>query len=74
MTSHTAKATTYHNLIDGSWVESVSGHLFENRNPANQDDLIGVFQRSTRLDVERAVDSARRAFVSWRLVPAPRRA
>ena len=74
MMSHTAKATTYHNFIDGSWVPSVSGHLFENRNPANEDDLVGVFQRSTRLDVERAVDSARRAFTSWRLVPAPRRA
>ena len=74
MTSHTAKATTYHNFIDGSWVQSVSGQLFENRNPANQDDLVGVFQRSTAMDVERAVDAARRAFATWRLVPAPRRA
>jgi aldehyde dehydrogenase (NAD+) len=55
-------------------VPSVSGDLFENRNPANQDDLIGVFQRSTRADVERAIDAARRAFETWRLVPAPRRA
>jgi acyl-CoA reductase-like NAD-dependent aldehyde dehydrogenase len=74
MTSHTAKATTYHNFIDGSWVPSVSGHLFENRNPANHDDLVGVFQRSTQMDVERAIESARRAFATWRLVPAPRRA
>ncbi len=74
MTSHTAKAITYHNLIDGSWVPSVSGHLFENRNPANSDDLVGMFQRSSRLDVQRAVDAARRAFTTWRLVPAPKRA
>ena len=32
---------------------SVSGELFENRNPANRDDLIGVFQKSTRADAER---------------------
>jgi aldehyde dehydrogenase (NAD+) len=74
MATTVAKATTYHNFIDGSWVPSVSGDLFENRNPANHDDLIGVFQRSTRRDVEHAIDSARRAFESWRLVPAPRRA
>jgi aldehyde dehydrogenase (NAD+) len=69
-----AKATTYHNLIDGTWVPSVSGDLFENRNPANSDDLIGVFQKSMRQDVERAIEAARRAYDHWRLVPAPRRA
>jgi alpha-ketoglutaric semialdehyde dehydrogenase len=73
-TSTLFKATTYHNFIDGAWVPSVSGDLFENRNPADSDDLIGVFQKSTPADVERAVDAARRAFDSWRLVPAPRRA
>src|SRR4029450_7650266 len=70
----TAKATTYHNFIDGSWVPSVSGDLFENRNPANSDDLIGVFQQSTRADVAHAIDPARAAYAHWRLVPAPRRA
>jgi aldehyde dehydrogenase (NAD+) len=74
MTTTVAQATTYHNFIDGAWVPSVSGDVFENRNPANRDDLIGVFQRSTRADVEHAIDAARRAFESWRLVPAPRRA
>ena len=74
MVSTTAKTTTYFNFIDGSWVQSVSGNVFENRNPANQDDLIGVFQRSTRADVERAIDAAARAYEGWRLVPAPRRA
>ncbi|HEY7290795.1 MAG TPA: aldehyde dehydrogenase family protein [Vicinamibacterales bacterium] len=72
--SSTAKATTYHNFIDGAWSPSVSGHVFENRNPANHDDLIGWFQQSTRVDAERAIDAARRAYASWRLVPAPRRA
>src|SRR5437762_5948564 len=70
----TVHATTYHNFIDGDWVPSVSGDLFENRNPANTDDLIGVFQKSTPDDVKRAIDAARRAYDHWRLVPAPRRA
>ena len=65
---------TFHNFIDGEWRSSVSGDLFENRNPANTDDLIGVFQKSTRTDVEEAVDAARLAYERWRLVPAPRRA
>jgi len=74
MVTSTANLTTYHNFIDGSWVPSVSGDVFENRNPANTDDLIGVFQKSTCADVERAIEAARRAYNHWRLVPAPRRA
>jgi alpha-ketoglutaric semialdehyde dehydrogenase len=65
--------TRHHNFIDGSWVASVSGQFFENRNPARTDDLIGLFQQSSREDVECAIDAARRAYERWRLVPAPRR-
>jgi acyl-CoA reductase-like NAD-dependent aldehyde dehydrogenase len=72
-TTTAARATTYHNFIDGAWVPSVSGGVFENRNPADG-DLLGVFQQSTHDDVARAIDAARRAFEQWRLVPAPRRA
>jgi alpha-ketoglutaric semialdehyde dehydrogenase len=70
----TIKATTYPNYIDGTWAPSDSGETFENRNPANTDDLIGVFQKSTGRDVEAAVNAASRAYEDWRLVPAPRRA
>ncbi|MCU1384051.1 MAG: aldHT 2 [Acidobacteria bacterium] len=66
--------TVYSNLIDGTWVPSVSGNVFENRNPADDADVIGVFQKSTAADAARAVDAARRAFAHWRLVPAPKRA
>ena len=65
---------TYQNYIDGAWVASSSGDLFENRNPANGDDLIGLFPKSTGRDVADAVEAARRAYLRWRLVPAPRRA
>jgi len=70
----TLNATVYHNYIDGTWAPSTSGETFENRNPANTDDIVGVFQKSTRRDVEAAIEAARRAYESWRLVPAPRRA
>jgi len=70
----TGKTTTYHNFIDGAWIPSVSGEVFENRNPANTDDLIGLFQKSSSEDVAQAIDAARLAYERWRLVPAPRRA
>ena len=70
----TTAVTTYKNYIDGQWVASSSGKTFENRNPANTDDLIGVFQESTAADVNAAIAAAARAYEHWRLVPAPLRA
>ncbi len=64
----------YKNYIDGQWVASSSGKTFENRNPANNDDLIGTFQESNADDLNAAVDTAHKAFESWRLLPAPKRA
>src|SRR5437667_6697840 len=64
----------YRNFIDGEWVEASTGETFENRNPADTRDVVGIFQRSGKADVEAAVDAAKRAFRKWRLVPAPRRA
>src|SRR6476646_6542293 len=64
----------YKNYINGEWVVSKSKKTFENRNPANNDDLIGTFQESNADDLNYAVDCAHRAFESWRLTPAPRRA
>ena len=64
----------YKNLIDGEWVESSTGETFENRNPADTRDVVGIFQKSGKADVEAAVDAAKQAFKKWRLVPAPKRA
>jgi len=64
----------YKNFIDGEWVTSASGETFENRNPADTRDLVGIFQKSNAQDVNAAVEAAKRAFTKWRLVPAPRRA
>ncbi len=64
----------FKNFIDGEWVEASTGETFENRNPADTRDLVGIFQKSAKADVDAAVAAAKRAFIKWRLVPAPRRA
>src|SRR5260370_3509530 len=62
----------FKNLINGEWVESRSGKAYENRNPANTDELVGMFVSSTNEDVNAAVDAAKAAYKTWRLVPAPK--
>jgi len=64
----------FKNFINGEWVESRSGKAYENRNPANTDELVGMFVSSGEEDVSAAVDAAKEAYKSWRLVPAPKRA
>jgi alpha-ketoglutaric semialdehyde dehydrogenase len=66
-------AEFFKNFIDGEWVAAKSATTFENRNPANRDDLIGLFPASAAEDADRAVQAAKKAFASWRLVPAPKR-
>ena len=63
----------YKNYIAGEWVEPANGEYFENRNPADTRDLIGLWPRSSREDLERAVASAKRGFEVWRRTPAPLR-
>lgn len=64
---------SYYNYIDGEWVESVSGEKFEDRNPADVDDVVGYFQSSTEEDVELAVKAANKSQKDWENTPAPRR-
>ncbi len=63
----------YKNLINGQWVESKSGKTYENLNPADQSDVVGVFQKSNADDVKDAIDAASDAYKKWRLFPAPKR-
>jgi alpha-ketoglutaric semialdehyde dehydrogenase len=64
---------TFQNFIAGKWQPSASGEYFENRNPADWDDLIGQFPLSTAGDVDVAVQSASRGFDAWKRTPAPAR-
>jgi acyl-CoA reductase-like NAD-dependent aldehyde dehydrogenase len=66
-------ADPFKNYIDGKWLAAQSGKTFENRNPADRNDLIGVFPASGAADVDSAVQAAKKAFSSWRLMPAPKR-
>lgn len=55
------ESSTKRMLIDGEWVESVSGKYFETRNPATGEVLSRVAEAG-REDIDRAVQSAQRAF------------
>ena len=69
-----AAVKTYHNYIGGEWVASESGEMFENINPADNNDVVGRFPLSTSEDVNAAVHAAQGAFDRWRNTPAPKRA
>ncbi len=60
------------NYIDGRWVEAASREAFEDLDPATG-EVIATVARSSGPDVDRAVESARRALDAWRLYPAPKR-
>jgi acyl-CoA reductase-like NAD-dependent aldehyde dehydrogenase len=66
-------AKTYKNFIGGSWVGAGSGQTFENRNPADWNEIVGVFPLSGSEDVDRAVEAAKAALPAWRKMPAPKR-
>src|SRR6185295_8648078 len=69
-----AAPRVYKNFINGEWKDAKSGEAYENRNPANTDELIGMFASSGTEDVDAAVDAAKNAYNGWRLTPAPKRA
>lgn len=71
--SGTSGPRKFQNFIAGKWCDSITGQTYENRNPANWSDIVGLFPRSNKEDVDRAVKSARKAYASWRLVPVPDR-
>lgn len=66
-------AKEYHNFINGKFVSARSGKIYENRNPANTDDLIGIFPSSGPEDVADAVAAAKTAYPGWRSLPVPKR-
>ena len=61
---------TFQNYIDGQWVP---GPTFENRNPADNSDLVGEFVSGSSQDMADAVDAASKALPAWSAMPAPAR-
>ncbi len=56
---------TFGNYIAGEWRPAAAGGTFENRNPANRDEVVGVFAASGEDDVNAAVDAAADAYETW---------
>lgn len=59
-------------LIDGELVTAKSGQFIESHSPATG-ELLGRIPRLDKEDVDRAVDSAAKAAVSWRKTPVQER-
>jgi aldehyde dehydrogenase (NAD+) len=53
------------NLIAGAW-RSADGGRFESHNPANLDEVVGVFPAATPAEADEAVAAARAAYPAWR--------
>jgi aldehyde dehydrogenase (NAD+) len=73
MTETAVETPTFRHFIAGEWCESTSGETFESRNPADQRDVIGRFQRGSKADVAMAVSAAWAARPMWQRTPAPKR-
>jgi len=63
-------APLFPNYINGEWVE---GPVFENRNPANRDEVVGLFVNGTPADVARAAEAAQAALPGWASMTGPAR-
>lgn len=61
---------TFRNYINGEWV---GGDTFENRNPANTDEVVGLMVKGTPADMQAAADAAGAAFPAWSAMAAPAR-
>jgi acyl-CoA reductase-like NAD-dependent aldehyde dehydrogenase len=74
MTGNKATATLFQNYIDGNWVAAADGRTFEQRNPANLDEVTGLWPACTVEDAQRAIGAAEGAFPAWRALTVYRRA
>jgi aldehyde dehydrogenase (NAD+) len=61
------------NFIGGRWVPARSGRTMEDRNPADESDLLGEVARSDAVDVADAVEAAKAAYPAWSALPMPKR-
>jgi acyl-CoA reductase-like NAD-dependent aldehyde dehydrogenase len=65
--------TVFRNFIGGEWAPASSGDTFETRNPANIDEVIGIYAKGGTSDARQAIDAAREAQPAWAAIPAPKR-
>jgi alpha-ketoglutaric semialdehyde dehydrogenase len=67
-------AQQFKNYIDGKWVEASNGKTFEQRNPANLDEVTGIWPSSTKEDTLKALEAAQKAFPLWKNLSVYQRA
>jgi acyl-CoA reductase-like NAD-dependent aldehyde dehydrogenase len=67
-------AATVRNLVDGTWVESVSGRSRERRNPADTRDVVSCFPESDAKDADAAVSAVAAGWREWADTPPEKRA
>ncbi len=63
-------APLFANYIDGAWAD---GPSFENRNPANTGEVVGLHVKGSAADVVRAADAAAAALPGWAATNGPAR-
>jgi acyl-CoA reductase-like NAD-dependent aldehyde dehydrogenase len=61
----------FKNYINGEWVSRAQ--TFENRNPANTDELVGTFVKGSAQDVADAAAAAAAALPAWSAMAGPAR-
>jgi aldehyde dehydrogenase (NAD+) len=63
-------APVFPNYINGAWVE---GPTFENRNPADTSEIVGLHGKGSAEDIAAAADAAQAALPGWASMNAPAR-
>ncbi len=66
-----SSSPTFPNYINGAWTSG--GAQFEDRNPANTDEIVGLFSKGTAQDIEDAASAAAGALPAWAGLNAPGR-
>jgi aldehyde dehydrogenase (NAD+) len=61
----------FRNYINGEWTGGAS--QFENRNPANTSEIVGLFAKGSAGDIADAAQAAANAFPAWSSLNAPAR-
>lgn len=67
MTLTTFETKTYQNFINNEWTASSSDETIESINPATK-EVVGLVQKSTEEDLNKAVEAAHQAKKAWRRI------
>jgi alpha-ketoglutaric semialdehyde dehydrogenase len=66
-------ADVYRNYVAGQWGDCKAKKTFADVNPANTNEIVGLFQASGPEDIQEACEAAAKAQPAWAVLPAPLR-